>query len=186
MQLPETEVLDETNYFRVSDTWKAEWNKPVQAPVNPEASLPKTNFCRVESTSPAKIKRIETLSSSTIRTRRNSRGVASDANEPVHHAGVAAPHAVKSRKYLCPEDDPNFDPNIHEPYATHHLQCATTLSTRDNYDYDELDDVWLKLTTEPSSRPNRVQFEQLIEYFEAQAEKRLQTFVEKLKNYNIE
>jgi len=40
MKLPDTEVLQYIEYILISDTWKLEWEKGVQVPVDPEAIPP--------------------------------------------------------------------------------------------------------------------------------------------------
>ena len=36
MKLPDTEVLQYDEYFVISDTWKLEWERGVQVPVDPD------------------------------------------------------------------------------------------------------------------------------------------------------
>jgi len=40
MKLPDTEVLQYDEYFLITDTWKLEWERGVQVPVDPDAIPP--------------------------------------------------------------------------------------------------------------------------------------------------
>ena len=40
MKLPDTEVLQYDEYFLIGDTWKLEWERGVQVPVDPDAIPP--------------------------------------------------------------------------------------------------------------------------------------------------
>jgi len=40
MKLPDTEVLQYDEYFLIADTWKLEWERGVQVPVEPDAIPP--------------------------------------------------------------------------------------------------------------------------------------------------
>lgn len=40
MKLPDTEVLQPEEYVLISDTWKLEWERGVQVPVDPEGIPP--------------------------------------------------------------------------------------------------------------------------------------------------
>jgi len=40
MKLPDTEVLQYDEYFLIADTWKLEWERGVQVPVDPDAIPP--------------------------------------------------------------------------------------------------------------------------------------------------
>jgi len=40
MKLPDTEVLQYDEYFVIADTWKLEWERGVQVPVDPDGIPP--------------------------------------------------------------------------------------------------------------------------------------------------
>ena len=40
MKLPDSEQLNPEEYLLIADTWKQEWERGVQVPVNEEALLP--------------------------------------------------------------------------------------------------------------------------------------------------
>jgi len=40
MKLPDTEVLQYDEYFLIADTWKLEWERGVQVPVDPDEIPP--------------------------------------------------------------------------------------------------------------------------------------------------
>lgn len=47
MKLPDHELLDRNDYIQILDSWKQEWEKGVQVPLNPDA-LPKSNITTPE------------------------------------------------------------------------------------------------------------------------------------------
>jgi hypothetical protein len=104
MKLPNTEMLDDDSYWVIRDQWKMDWEKGVQVPVKPD-SLNRPNFVYL----PDQYK--------------TSYNNFTNANE----ASVSTSNSSKSqlismpKKYLCPANDKNYKPSIHEAYITHNI-----------------------------------------------------------------
>lgn len=120
------------------------------------------------------------------------------------------------KKYLCPANDKNYRPQIHQAYITHGLSQNPTSSTAATtgtpgeiilsgsssstsivdrsvcrYDCDQMDMAWLsRVNTELDvagiERIGRLDLERLIENFEWQSYESLKTAIDKLQSYSIE
>jgi hypothetical protein len=168
MKLPDTEMLDEESYWVIRDQWKLDWEKGVQVPVKPEA-LNRPNFCHFPDQYKTSYNNYEEMPTS-----QNSKII------------------TMPKKYLCPANDKNFKPNIHDAYLTHNLineNINNQLVSR--YDCDDMDMNWLnrvnlELEMAGIEKITRVSMELLIENFEIQTNQNLKTTIDKFQSYSIE
>jgi len=49
MKLPDTEILQPREYHQISDTWKLEWERGVQVPLDPDSIASAPSISVVES-----------------------------------------------------------------------------------------------------------------------------------------
>lgn len=96
-------------------------------------------------------------------------------------------------KYLCPANDPQFKPNLHQAYLTHGLNSNSLNNTTKvcKYDCDNMDLLWLRrvnyeLELIEQEKITRSVLEGLIENFELQAHHDLKLKLEKLNSYSLE
>ena len=171
MKLPDTESLDEDNYWIIKDPWRLDWEKGVQVPVKPD-SLNYTNY----SSFPDQFE--QTLV---------------DTSNHITKPSIKLP-----KKYLCPANDKNYKTQIHEAYITHGLYTSDSIKDRMTsnlsickYDCDQMDVNWLnrvnfEMDLMGQKKISRIIFERLIENFELQSHHGLKTAIEKLQSYSIE
>ena len=170
MKLPDTELLDEQNYWLIRDTWRLEWEKGVQVPVKADA-LPRPNF-------KPKLDQYRIGYNNCVN---NSITV----NKP--KSLIKMP-----KKYLCPANDKNYKPSIHDAYITHGLINDNSLNSLIcRYDCDEMDLSWLNRVNYEFElmgleKLSRVEFERIVENFETQSFENLKHAIEKLESYSIE
>ena len=168
MKLPDTEMLDEESYWVIRDQWKLDWEKGVQVPVKPEA-LNRPNFCHFPDQYKTSYNNYEETTTSP------------------NNKLITMP-----KKYLCPANDKNYKPNIHDAYLTHNLineNINNQLVSR--YDCDDMDMNWLnrvnlELELAGIEKITRVSMELLIENFEIQTNQNLKTTIDKFQSYSIE
>jgi hypothetical protein len=168
MKLPDTEMLDEESYWVIRDQWKLDWEKGVQVPVKPEA-LNRPNFCYFPDQYKTSYNNYDETPTS--------------PNNKI----ITMP-----KKYLCPANDKNFKPNIHDAYLTHNLineNINNQLVSR--YDCDDMDMNWLnrvnlELEMAGIEKITRVSMELLFENFEIQTNQNLKTTIDKFQSYSIE
>lgn len=162
MRIPE--VL--TDYIIIQEPWKADWERGVQVPVNDTSSAAVPNVIYNPVQSPDASLLDETTNERT------------EFSMP--------------KKYLCPIDHKQLNEDNNEPYSTH--RASNTKSSETNtskYDYDETDYKWLIKVNEHLVRMGEDtlttnKFEKLIELFETKSNSNVKSFLENLKNYNIE
>lgn len=161
MRIPE--VL--TDYLIIQEPWKPDWERGVQVPVNDtSSSLPNVIYNPVQSPN------------------------TSTMNETIDEQDEFS----MPKKYLCPIDHKLYNGDVHESYSTHRkLNNKSSDSTISKYDFDEADYKWIRKVNDHLRRMDEEvlttgKFEKLIELLETQANTNLKTFLENLKNYNIE
>ena len=107
-------------------------------------------------------------------------------------SNLAAQVHKMPKKYLCPVQDRNYQPNVHEAYITHRILNDTkTNKLICRYDCDEMDLAWLnrvnyEFQLAGIDQLTRVNFERLIENFEQQSYESLKAAIDKLQSYSIE
>ncbi|RNA01110.1 Jade-3 isoform X3 [Brachionus plicatilis] len=171
MKLPDTESLDEKNYWIIRDPWRLDWEKGVQVPVKPESlNIPNCSYFADQFE--------QTL------------------EDTSNH--VAKPCIKLPKKYLCPANDKSYKSQVHEAYITHGLYTSDSIKDRMTsslsickYDCDQMDVNWLnrvnlEMELAGQATISRITFERLVENFELQSHHGLKTAIEKLQSYSIE
>ena len=157
MNVPDFENLDERSYFLFSDTWKLDWNKGVQVPINNNGQLETPKF------------RVRPLDQQTKKI--------DEEKTTVNNTKFEMPS-----KYLCPFEHKSFNPTDFEGFHTQ-SQKVTSQYDCDDTDLIWLSKVNRAFPKNPIEFG---QFENIIENFEIQSHEKFVLKLEKLKKYNIE